>query len=157
MEQGMISGLVLAGGRGSRMGNVDKGLQPFRSSTMVEHVLARLRPQVGPVAISANRNLDAYRAFDAMVLPDEVADGVEPYPGPLAGLEAGLRHCATPYLLAVPCDSPFLPTDLASRLFAALQEADADVAYAATQEAGKRAQPHPVFCLVRADRLPALS
>ena len=96
MEQGMISGLVLAGGRGSRMGNVDKGLQPFRSSTMVEHVLARLRPQVGPVAISANRNLDAYRAFDVMVLPDEVADGVEPYPGPLAGLEAGLRHCATP-------------------------------------------------------------
>ena len=157
MEQGMISGLVLAGGRGARMGNVDKGLQPFRSRTMVEHVLARLRPQVGPVAISANRNLDAYRAFDAMVLPDEIADGVEPFPGPLAGLEVGLRHCATPYLLAVPCDSPFLPADLASRLFAALQEADADVAYAATRAPGMRAQPHPVFCLVRADRLPALS
>ena len=149
----MISGLVLAGGRGSRMGNVDKGLQPFRSKTMVEHVLARLRPQVGPVAISANRNLDAYRAFDVMVLPDEMAD----YPGPLAGLEAGLRHCATPYLLAVPCDSPFLPDDLAARLFAALEEADADVAYAATREPGMRAQAHPVFCLVRADRLPALS
>ena len=149
----MISGLVLAGGRGSRMGNVDKGLQPFRSKTMVEHVLARLRPQVGPVAISANRNLDAYRAFDVMVLPDEMAD----YPGPLAGLEAGLRHCATPYLLAVPCDSPFLPDDLAARLFAALEEAHADVAYAATREPGKRAQAHPVFCLVRADRLPALS
>jgi molybdopterin molybdotransferase len=157
MEQGMISGLVLAGGRGSRMGNVDKGLQRFRSSTMVEHVLARLRPQVGPMAISANRNLDTYRAFDAMVLPDETGDGVESYAGPLAGLEAGLRHCATPYLLAVPCDSPFLPADLASRLFAALKEADADVAYAATREPGKRAQPHPVFCLVRADRLPALS
>ncbi|WP_137172931.1 gephyrin-like molybdotransferase Glp [Massilia sp. HP4] len=153
----MISGLVLAGGRGSRMGNVDKGLQPFRSSTMVEHVLARLRPQVGPVAISANRNLDTYRAFDVMVLPDEIADGLEPFPGPLAGLEAGLRHCATPYLLAVPCDSPFLPSDLAARLSAALQEADADVAYAATQEPGMRAQPHPVFCLVRVDRLPALS
>lgn len=153
MEQGMISGLVLAGGRGSRMGNVDKGLQPFRSKTMVEHVLARLRPQVGPVAISANRNLDAYRAFDVMVLPDDMAD----YPGPLAGLEVGLRHCATPYLLAVPCDSPFLAADLAARLFAALQEADADVAYAATQEAGMRAQPQPVFCLVRVDRLPALS
>ena len=149
----MISGLVLAGGRGSRMGNVDKGLQPFRAKTMVEHVLERLRPQVGPVAISANRNLDAYRAFDVMVLPDEMAD----YPGPLAGLEAGLRHCATPYLLAVPCDSPFLPADLATRLFAALQEADADVAYAATQEPGMRTQSHPVFCLVRADRLPVLS
>ena len=157
MEQAMISGLVLAGGRGSRMGNVDKGLQPFRSSTMVEHVLARLRPQVGPVAVSANRNLDTYRALDVMVLPDEIADGVEPYAGPLAGLETGLRHCATPYLLAVPCDSPFLPADLASRLFAALEEADADVAYAATREPGMRAQPHPVFCLVRADRLPQLS
>ena len=153
MEQGMISGLVLAGGRGSRMGNVDKGMQPFRARTMVEHVLARLRPQVGPVAISANRNLDFYRAFDVMVLPDEMAD----YPGPLAGLEVGLRHCATPYLLAVPCDSPFLPPDLAARLLAALEQADADVAYAATQEAGMRVQPHPVFCLVRADRLPALS
>jgi len=153
----MISGLILAGGRGSRMGNVDKGLQPFRSSTMVEHVLERLRPQVGPLAISANRNLDAYRAFGTLVLPDEVADGVEAYPGPLAGLEAGLRHCATPYLLAVPCDSPFLPRDLAERLLAALQQADADIAYAATQEPGMRVQPHPVFCLVRAERLPQLS
>jgi len=153
MNTEMISGLILAGGRGSRMGNVDKGLQPFRSSTMVEHVLARLRPQVGPLAISANRNLDTYRAFGTTVLPDELSD----YPGPLAGLEAGLRHCTTPYLLAVPCDSPFLPADLAERLFSALQQADADVAYAATQEPGMRAQPHPVFCLVRADRLPQLS
>jgi molybdopterin molybdotransferase len=153
MEAGLISGLVLAGGRGSRMGNVDKGLQPFRSSTMVEHVLARLRPQVGPLAINANRNLDTYRAFGAPVLTDEMAD----FPGPLAGLETGLRHCTTPYLLTVPCDSPFLPLDLAARLFAALQEHDADVAYAATQEAGMLVQPHPVFCLVRADRLPVLS
>jgi len=153
MNTEMISGLILAGGRGSRMGNVDKGLQPFRSSTMVEHVLARLRPQVGPLAISANRNLDTYRAFGTMVLPDELSD----YPGPLAGLEAGLRHCTTPYLLAVPCDSPFLPADLAERLFSALQQADADVAYAATQEPGMRAQPHPVFCLVRTDGLPQLS
>jgi molybdopterin molybdotransferase len=153
MEAGLISGLILAGGRGSRMGNVDKGLQPFRSSTMVEHVLARLRPQVGPLLISANRNLDTYRAFNAPVLTDEMAD----FPGPLAGLETGLRHCTTPYLLTVPCDSPFLPLDLAARLFAALQEHDADVAYAATQEAGMLVQPHPVFCLVRADRLPVLS
>jgi molybdopterin molybdotransferase len=153
MEAGLISGLVLAGGRGSRMGNVDKGLQPFRSSTMVEHVLARLRPQVGPLLISANRNLETYRAFGAPVLTDEMAD----FPGPLAGLETGLRHCATPYLLTVPCDSPFLPPDLAAHLFAALQEHDADVAYAATQEAGMLVQPHPVFCLVRADRLPVLS
>ncbi|MBD8626008.1 molybdenum cofactor guanylyltransferase MobA [Oxalobacteraceae sp. CFBP 8753] len=153
MQAHLISGLVLAGGRGSRMGNVDKGLQPFNSSTMVEHVLARLRPQVGPLAISANRNLDTYRAFGAMVLTDEIAD----FPGPLAGLETGLRHCATPYLLTVPCDSPFLPPDLAARLFAALQERDAEVAYAATHDVGTSVQPHPVFCLVRADRLASLS
>lgn len=152
MNTKAISGLVLAGGRGSRMGNVDKGLQPFRGATMVEHVLQRLRPQVGPLAISANRNLDTYRTFGATVLPDELPD----YPGPLAGLAAGLRHCATPFLLAVPCDSPFLPPDLGSRLLAALEENDADVAYAATREAGMRVQPHPVFCLVRASRLPEL-
>jgi len=157
MDTGSISGLVLAGGRGSRMGNVDKGLQPFRGATMVEHVLARLRPQVGPLAISANRNLDTYRALGAMVLPDELPDGVPDYPGPLAGLAAGLAHCATPFLLAVPCDSPFLPPDLAQRLLAALEDNDADVAYAATREPGMRVQPHPVFCLVRASRLPELA
>jgi len=144
--------LVLAGGRGSRMGNVDKGLQPFGGSTMVEHVLARLLPQVGSLAISANRNLDTYRAFGVNVLPDELPD----YPGPLAGLAAGLVNCATPFLLAVPCDSPFLPPDLAERLLKALLDNDADVAYAATREPGMRVQPHPVFCLVRATRLPEL-
>jgi len=144
--------LVLAGGRGSRMGNVDKGLQPFGGATMVEQVLARLRAQVGPLAISANRNLDTYRALGVMVLPDELPD----YPGPLAGLAAGLAQCATPFLLAVPCDSPFLPPDLAARLLAALLDNEADVAYAATQEPGMRVQPHPVFCLVRAARLPEL-
>lgn len=149
----MISGLVLAGGRGSRMGNVDKGLQRFRGATLVEHVLARLRTQVGPLAISANRNLDTYRAFDVMVLPDDIAD----YPGPLAGLEAGMRQCATPFLLTVPCDSPFLPPDLATRLAAALEEHDADVACAVTQEAGQPAQPHHVFCLVRVRCLPELT
>lgn len=149
----MISGLVLAGGRGSRMGNVDKGLQRFCGATLVEHALARLRPQVGPLAISANRNLDTYRAFGVMVLPDDIAD----YPGPLAGLEAGMRQCATPFLLTVPCDSPFLPPDLATRLAAALEENDADVACAVTREAGQPVQPHPVFCLVRVSRLPELS
>ena len=152
MNTGSISGLVLAGGRGSRMGNVDKGLQPFGGATMVEQVLARLRAQVGPLAISANRNLDTYRALGVMVLPDELPD----YPGPLAGLAAGLAQCATPFLLAVPCDSPFLPPDLAARLLAALLDNEADVAYAATQAPGMRVQPHPVFCLVRAACLPEL-
>lgn len=153
MDKHTISGLILAGGRGSRMGNVDKGLQPFGAGTMVQEVLARLAPQVGSVAINANRNLDTYRALGVPVWPDETPG----FAGPLAGLEAGLRHCATPYLLAVPCDSPFLPHDLALRLFDALQAGDADLAYAATREPGMRTQTHPVFCLVRASRLPVLA
>jgi molybdopterin molybdotransferase len=153
MNKNDITGLVLAGGRGTRMGSVDKGLQAFRGTTMVAHVLARLAPQVGAVLINANQNLDAYRALGVPVWPDDTPG----FAGPLAGLEAGMRHCATPYLLSAPCDSPFLPPDLAERLYAALREQDADLAYAVTQEPGKRRQPHPVFCLVRVDRLPQLS
>ena len=149
----MISALILAGGRGSRMGHVDKGLQPFRGTTMVQHVLERLAPQVGSIAINANQNLPAYAAFGVPVWPDETTG----FAGPLAGLEAGLRHCATPYLISAPCDSPFLPTDLAARLFHALQSQGADVALAVTQEAGMRKQPHPVFCLVKTSLLPVLS
>jgi molybdopterin molybdotransferase len=148
-----ISALILAGGRGSRMGHVDKGLQPFRGSTMVQHVLERLAPQVGAIAINANQNLSAYAAFGAPVWPDETTG----FAGPLAGLEAGMRHCATAYMITAPCDSPFLPRDLAARLFHALQSQGADVALAVTQEAGQRRQPHPVFCLVKTRLLPVLS
>jgi molybdopterin molybdotransferase len=152
MNTASISGLVLAGGRGTRMGTVDKGLQPFGGSTMVAHVLERLRPQVASVAINANQNLDAYGAFGVPVWPDDTPG----YAGPLAGLEAGLRRCATSYLLTAPCDSPFLPADLAARLLAGLQSADADLALAVTEEHGLR-QPHPVFCLVKADKAEVLS
>jgi molybdopterin molybdotransferase len=148
-----ISALILAGGRGSRMGHVDKGLQPFRGMTMVQHVLQRLAPQAGSIAINANQNLAAYAAFGVPVWPDETTG----FAGPLAGLEAGLRHCATPYLVTAPCDSPFLPTDLAARLFDALKAQGADIALAVTQEDGMRKQPHPVFCLVKTSLLPVLS
>jgi molybdopterin molybdotransferase len=148
-----ISGLILAGGRGSRMGHVDKGLQPFRGATMAAHVMQRLAPQVASVAINANQNLAAYRAFGVPVWPDETTG----FAGPLAGLETGMRHCATPYLLTAPCDSPFLPEDLAARLYHALQAQGADLAVAVTQEPGMRKQPHPVFCLVKTSLLPTLS
>ena len=147
-----ITGLVLAGGRGSRMGHVDKGLQLLRGEAMAAHVLRRLRPQVGALAINANRNLDAYAAFGVPVWPDDLAG----FEGPLAGLETGLRRCATDLLLSAPCDSPFLPPDLAVRLHAALIEADADLALAETMEAG-RLQAQPVFALVKRSALPHLS
>jgi molybdopterin molybdotransferase len=153
MNKNDITGLVLAGGRGTRMGTVDKGLQPFNGTTMVANVLERLQPQVGTLAINANQNQETYRALGVPVWPDDTPG----FAGPLAGLEAGMRRCATPYLLSAPCDSPFLPPDLAERLYAALHEQGADLAYVVTQEPGKRRQPHPVFCLVRADRLPQLS
>jgi molybdopterin molybdotransferase len=151
-----ISAMILAGGRGTRMGRVDKGLQPFRGGTLVSHVLQRLAPQVAGVTINANRNLGAYGTLGVDVLQDEL----EGYEGPLAGLQTGLRHCPTDLLLTVPCDSPFLPADLAQRLFDALNAQGADLAVASTLETDEtgatRTQLHPVFCLVRKSALPAL-
>jgi len=139
-----ITGLVLAGGRGSRMGGVDKGLQPHAGVPLALHALRRLAPQVGAVMINANRNLEAYAAFGVPVWPDAVPD----YAGPLAGFLAGLTHCDTPYLMTVPCDSPLFPGDLVQRLATALTEADAEIAMAATHEAGAL-QVQPVFCLLK--------
>ena len=97
-----ITGLVLAGGRGSRMGGVDKGLQLHHGVPLALHALRRLAPQVGPAMLNANRNVEAYAAFGAPVWPDTPPN----YAGPLAGFVAGLSHCHTPYLVTVPCDSP---------------------------------------------------
>ena len=139
-----ITGLVLAGGLGSRMGGVDKGLQLLHGVPMAEHALRRLQAQVGSTAINANRNLGAYEAMGCPVWPDALPD----HPGPLAGFLAGLARCETPYLLTVPCDSPRFPTDLAARLAQALVEQQADIAMAATFDAGAE-QVQPVFCLLK--------
>lgn len=139
-----ITGLVLAGGLGSRMGGVDKGLQLLHGVPMAEHALRRLQAQVGSTAINANRNLGAYEAMGCPVWPDALPD----HPGPLAGFLAGLARCETPYLLTVPCDSPRFPADLAARLAQALVEQQADIAMAATFDAGAE-QVEPVFCLLK--------
>jgi molybdopterin-guanine dinucleotide biosynthesis protein A len=133
-----VSGIVLAGGQGRRMGGVDKGLQPLRGKPMVAWVVERLAPQVGEIVINANQNLDTYAGFGHRV----VADDVGGFAGPLAGLHAGLAAAAHPLVVTVPCDSPFLPLDLVARLRAALGAND--LAVAKTGE-----QPHPVFSLVR--------
>jgi molybdopterin-guanine dinucleotide biosynthesis protein A len=144
MTRDDITGLVLAGGRGQRMGGVDKGLQLLRGTPLAQVALERLRPQVAGLLVSANRHLDTYAAFGAPVLSDLVPD----HPGPLAGLLAGLKHCHTAWLQAVPCDTPAFPADLVARLAAAASAEGADIAMAATLEDG-RVQPQPVFCLVR--------
>jgi molybdenum cofactor guanylyltransferase len=146
-----ISGLVLAGGRGSRMGGVDKGLQNYRGVALALHALLRLQPQVGTVMINANRNLGAYEAMGVPVWPDAMPD----YPGPLAGLLTGLERCETPYLVSVPCDTPGFPLDLVAQLSAALVRDDAEIAMAAAPEDGAL-RTQPVFCLLKADLLGSL-
>ncbi len=135
-----ITGLILAGGQGRRMGGVDKGLQPLRGRPLVSWVLDRLRPQVTEVLINANQNQAEYARLGCRVVGDEIGG----FAGPLAGLHAGLKANVHPFLVMVPCDSPFLPADLVERLHAALVAHHADVAVAKTG-----AQAHPVFCLVR--------
>jgi molybdopterin-guanine dinucleotide biosynthesis protein A len=146
-----ITGLVLAGGRGSRMGGADKGLESHRGMPMALHALMRLAPQVGQTIINANRNLGAYEAMGVPVWPDTMPD----YPGPLAGVMAGLAHCQTPYLVTVPCDSPLFPDDLVPRLADALEAADAEIAMVATPEDGVL-RMQPVFCLMKVTLIDSL-
>ena len=150
-----ITGLVLAGGRGSRMGGVDKGLQNHLGLPLAMHAVLRLAPQVGQMMVNANRNLAAYESMGVPVWPDAMAGGAETYPGPLAGFLAGLEQCETPYLVTVPCDTPNFPEDLVARLAQALVAEQAEIAVAATLEDG-RVQVQPVFCLMAATLLESL-
>jgi molybdopterin-guanine dinucleotide biosynthesis protein A len=143
-----VTGIVLAGGQGRRMGGVDKGLVLLDGRPMAAHVIERLAPQVGPILVNANQNADAYAALGHPVVPDAVGG----YAGPLAGLHAGLSRASTPFVVTVPCDSPFLPPDLVARLADGLAHAGAVLAVAKTFD-----QPHPVFALVRRDVLPNLA
>lgn len=131
-----LTGLVLAGGQGRRMGGADKGLLAWQGRPLALHALERLAPQVGALAVSANRHLEVYAGFGVPVLADTLPGSL----GPLAGLLAGMRHARTRWLAAVPCDAPFFPVDLVARL--AGGRGDAKIVYA------RAARTHPVFCLV---------
>ncbi|TSE31912.1 Molybdenum cofactor guanylyltransferase [Tepidimonas taiwanensis] len=156
-QPGGVTGVVLAGGRGSRMGGVDKGLQPFQGAPLALHALLRLQRQrggwIGDCMINANRHLGAYEGFGVPVWPDELPD----YAGPLAGMLTALTHCETPHLLTVPCDSPRLPLDLADRLCRAVIEHGADLAMAAAPEPDGQVRPQPVFCLLGTHLLESLT
>ena len=148
MSKQQITGVVLAGGLGRRMGGTDKGLQELRGQPMVHWVIERLAPQVDELLINANQNGERYAAFGHRVVPDQIPG----FAGPLAGLHAALATATHPLVATAPCDSPFLPADLISRLFSALTAADADLAVAKTFD-----QAHPVFCLCRRSVLPHLT
>jgi molybdopterin-guanine dinucleotide biosynthesis protein A len=143
-----VTGIVLAGGLGRRMGGIDKGLVPLRGRPLAGHALSRLAAQVDDVLISANQNLDRYAAFGVPVVPDAIAG----FAGPLAGLHAGLQATQRAFVVTVPCDSPFLPRDLVARLMRGLVANAGEVAVARTFD-----QPHPVFALVRRTTLPHLT
>lgn len=125
-----LAAVVLAGGRGQRLGGADKGLVDYRGRPLVAWVLDALAPQVDEIVISANRNLDRYAATGRRVLPDPLPG----FPGPLAGVLAAMRAVDAPWLLVVPCDTPHLPPDLAMRLLAAARAAGTAVAVAADDE-----------------------
>lgn len=156
IQPGDITALILAGGRGSRMGGADKGLQRFNGTPLALHTLMRLQMQqgglVGDVLVNANRNIAAYESFGAPVWPDSLPD----FAGPLAGFMTGLEQCATPWLLTVPCDTPLFPLDLAARLAEAAVHAGADIAMAAAREEDGQLRTQPVFCLLRTELLESL-
>ena len=148
-----ITGVILAGGRGARMGGADKGLQNFNGVPLALHTLMRLGPQVGNLMINANRNLAAYESFGVDVWPDSSHMGE--FAGPLSGFLSALEHCEAPYLLTVPCDTPLFPTDLVARLAEALARENADFAVAGAEEDGQL-RPQPVFCLMSTNMLESL-
>lgn len=143
-----VTGVVLAGGLGRRMGGMDKGLVEFRGQPMAKMVVERFSPQVEELLINANRNADVYASFGYRVIPDALPD----FAGPLAGLQTGLMAAAYELVATVPCDSPFLPSDLIKRLKEALVEGDAQLAVAVVH-----GRTQPVFCLCRRDLLPQLT
>jgi molybdopterin-guanine dinucleotide biosynthesis protein A len=140
-----ITGLILAGGRAQRMGGIDKGLIPFHGKALIESAISRLKPQVSTILINANRSITKYSHYGYPVLMDETPD----FSGPLAGFSVGLKHCKTPYLLTSPCDSPLLPTDLAIRMAAQLEDNDLELVFASSKEDDGKIWSQPVFCLMK--------
>jgi molybdenum cofactor guanylyltransferase len=152
MDKNDVTGVILAGGRGSRMGGADKGLQNFRGMPMAMYTLMRLGPQVGEVMVNANRNLAAYESFGVPVWPDSLSD----YAGPLAGFLTGLENCETEYMVTVPCDTPLFPQDLVARLGEALERDGAEIAMASAREEDGQLRAQPVFSLMKRELMESL-
>ena len=143
-----ISCIILSGGRATRMNGVDKGLVMLQQKPLIQHVIEHLTPQIDEILINANREISQYQTFGYPVLSDETDD----FLGPLAGFNLGLQHAKYDYVLTVPCDSPFLPPDLAQRLLTNLIKNEADIAVASSDGSA-----HPVFCLCKKTMLASLN
>lgn len=136
-----VTGLILAGGRGERMGGADKGWVMHEGRPLIVSVVERFAPQVGSLLISANRNIERYAALGTVVQDESPLD--EPFAGPLIGILSGLRNACTEWIATVPCDAPYLPIDLVQRLMTALRVNGAPAACARTDD-----RLQPVFALV---------
>lgn len=141
------TGLVLAGGEGSRMHGQDKGRLPWRHGTLVSHAAQRFYTLNLPVIISANRNLERYTEEGFQV----VTDHREGYQGPLAALEAGLKEIKTSWLFAIPCDNPALTENLMMK-FWKLKPSSARAIYARCGQ-----YRHPICCAIHQSCLLELS
>ena len=142
-----ISVIILAGGRATRMGGIDKGLILLQNKPFIAHVISRLQPQVDEIIINANRKIAQYKVFGLPVLKDENDEFI----GPLAGFSLGLQHAKHDLVLTVPCDSPFLPLNLAEKLLNSMLETRMDITCASSD-----GNAHPVFCLMKKSVLPSL-
>lgn len=142
-----ITGVVLAGGEARRMGGQDKGLIMLSGKPMIEHVTSALSMQLNNIVINANRNIERYSLYGFPV----IKDAYEGFNGPLAGMASCLKEIETDYMLTVPCDSPFIPSDLVSRMHDSLREENSEIAVA---DNGERMQP--VFSLISRELLPSL-
>lgn len=156
MDKNQITGIVLAGGRGSRMGGVDKGLQLYNGTPLAKHAIQRLRPQVGELLINANRNLEIYQTWGSEVSTEVIVDKLADFAGPLAGFLVGLQQCKTPFLMTVPCDTPRFPADLVTRLSEAQVQNDADIAMVSSPDEEGVLRHQPVFCLMKRELVESL-
>lgn len=135
-----VSAVILAGGRGRRLGGVDKGLVEVAGQRLVERIAERLKPQVQAVLINANRHPHEYRKFAERV----VADVVDEPCGPLGGMLTGLQTAPTELVLFCPCDASHIPDNLVEKLLGAMSRESADIA-AVGDEFGLQ----PVCCLMK--------
>jgi molybdopterin-guanine dinucleotide biosynthesis protein A len=142
-----VTAVILAGGRATRMGGVDKGLVPYQRARMIDHVLQRVQPQVDTILINANRNIEVYQQLGFPVIADHTLQ----FDGPLAGIQAGLHSVETEWLVTVPCDSPLLPLDLVQRLSTAINTSHSKIAIARSASGN-----HPVFSLLHHDLVSSL-
>jgi len=142
-----IAAVILAGGKARRMGGQDKGLIKLNGRPLLSYVIAAIQPQVGRILINANRNQSSYQSFGYPVIQDTLDD----FLGPLAGIATGMQAANKPYLLCVPCDSPFPHPQLVDKLFQTMQQQTANISVA---HDGQRMQP--VFALLNCTLLPDL-